>query len=194
MSFTDVAGGVLAMVLGMLVCFLGYRLIRVTLGIAGFLVGAAIVCWLVSMITGVAPLFVVIAALVGGIIGTVLAVLLYKAGVFLLGAAAGALVAGFVTVGTGHTPTSLVLIAAGIVAGVVTVLLERPLVSVLTAFGGALAAVAGLFQLCGWFRIVDGYKGLAGLRAAGALYWLALGSWVVLGVLGTVVQLKHKKK
>ena len=62
-----------------------------TLGLAGFAVGLALGLAIARLIPGTSHVFTVVIGIVCGILGAVLATLLYKFGVFLLGAGAGAL-------------------------------------------------------------------------------------------------------
>jgi hypothetical protein len=187
--------GVSAVVLlidGLFTCFFGYRLLRITLGIAGFLLGAAALGGLAASLHAPAVVTLVV-ALVGGIGGLLLAVLLFRVGVFMLGCGAGALLAGVVSAGAAQPVPFWVLVGAGIAGGVLALLLQRPVISVLTGFSGAALAVAGLFQLLGRYQIPRVPSPEALRPAPGQFLWLAL-AWVVLGVAGSLVQLAGGRK
>jgi len=94
----------LAVAVGGLICFWGYRILKLTLGILGLLVGAA-GGWagalsLVPGHNGVA----LACAVVGGILGAILCVWLFYVGIFLLGASAGVVMAA-ARVCWGRTPS-----------------------------------------------------------------------------------------
>jgi hypothetical protein len=73
---------------GLLACFAGYRLFRLVLGLYGFIFGAAIT----TSIWGAAnPFSLVVAAVVGGLLGAVLMIAAYFVGVGLVGAGLAAL-------------------------------------------------------------------------------------------------------
>ena len=73
---------------GLLACFVGYRLLRTLLGLYGFIAGVVVATLLVSEFeTWVAILL----TLGGGLLGAVVAVMAYLAGVAILGAGLGAL-------------------------------------------------------------------------------------------------------
>jgi Domain of unknown function (DUF4203) len=72
---------------GALACLAGYRLFRVILGIYGFIGGALVASSIVGSSSG---LYMVMAALVGGIAGAVVLMLAYFVGVALVGAGLGA--------------------------------------------------------------------------------------------------------
>src|SRR5262249_27044624 len=92
----------LMIIAGLLTCFWGYRILKVSLGIIGFITGAfggwQIGLSLANSSTGIA----LGCALLGGLIGIVLCVWIYFFGVFLLGAAAGTVVAAACSSGIGH--------------------------------------------------------------------------------------------
>src|SRR3970282_2022106 len=72
---------------GTIACFFGYRLFRVVLGIYGFVLGALIAT---SIVGPAETLPLVIAAIVGGLVGALVLNLAYFVGVALVGAAVGA--------------------------------------------------------------------------------------------------------
>src|SRR5580700_4408106 len=75
---------------GAVACFAGYRLFRVVLAIDGFIAGA----WLASSMMGSGNAAgMLLAALVGGIIGAVVLFFAYFVGIALVGAGLGAFIA-----------------------------------------------------------------------------------------------------
>jgi hypothetical protein len=182
---------VLLLVAGFVVCFFGYRLLRFTLALAGFAVGLALGFAVAGLITGISQVFTIVLAVVCGIIGAVLATVLYKVGVFLFGAGAGVLLATIIVTATGWHYPMLARLVAAIAGGVLTLILERPLVSVLSAFGGSWGVVFGLFKLLNW------YHPATGARTPPANYGLMIAAWLVLGLVGAGIQLRRggrKKK
>lgn len=176
---------VLTVVVGGLICFFGYRLLRITLGIVGFAVGA-LLAGAVAAALGAGPVVLWVAALVGGITGAILAALLYKIGLFLLGAGAGALCAALVTTGAIGKPAPLWLFVGGIAGGIITLFLQRVLVSGLTALIGAYGVVLGIAHLLPR----SGAHPLTIVISSPQLVAL----WLGLGVVGTLVQLATGKK
>ena len=180
---------------GALSCFAGYRFFRIVLAINGFIAGAALAS---SMIAPSNTIGMIAAAIAGGIVGALILVLAYFVGVALAGAGLGALVMHLVwsRVGTGDPPWPAVIIVAtfGAVAAMV---LQRYVIIVATAFGGA------------WMLLVGGVAVANGRHAAAAaaqnvraadvwiLYpftpdpaqrWLPI-AWIALGLVGTAVQI-----
>jgi hypothetical protein len=191
MSFLSTVPPVLLLVAGLVVCFFGYRLLRFTLGLAGFCVGLALGLAVAGLIPGISRVLTIIIGIVGGRLGAVLATVLYKFGVFLLGASAGVLVAGIIVAATGWHYPMIARVLAAIAGGVLTLILERTLISVLSAFTGGWGIVLGAFKLLGWYHVT------AGARTPYANYGLMIACWLVLGLIGAGVQFRsggRKKK
>jgi hypothetical protein len=175
---------------GTVSCFAGYRLFRVVLAIYGFILGAMLAS---SMMGANNTGAMVIAAIVGGIAGALVLTLAYFVGIALVGAGLGALVAHVLwqSFGTGDPPAIAVILLA-IAGSIGAMLLQRYVIIVATAFGGAWTLVVGLFALTG--------DGRAARAAAGGDVWIfypttAPGQrwvpivWFGLGLIGTAVQL-----
>jgi hypothetical protein len=173
------------LVAGFVVCFFGYRLLRLTLGLAGFGVGLALGLFLAAMLApSASQILTIVIGIVCGILGALAATLLYKLGVFLLGAAAGALAAGVLVIATGWHYPLLIRIAGAIIGGILTLVLERPLVSILSALAGAWGIVLGAFRILGW------YRSAAGTGKPPANYGIMVACWLVLALVGAGVQLR----
>jgi hypothetical protein len=138
--------------------------------------------------------FVLIIAVACGLLGAILAAVLYKFGVFLLGAGAGALIASLFAGGLAGATGTLVIIVAAVVGGVLALLLQRTTVSVLTAFGGAWGAVLGAFHLAGWVTMDAGLRAFDALRPVPTRLFIVLGCWLVLGIIGSAVQLSGRRR
>ena len=179
-----VAGGALA-------CFAGYRFFRVVLSLVGGVLGALLATTIVGAGSTSSLVFW---AIIGGLAGALVLNLAYFFGVVLLGAALGATVATLVWARMGGEPHIVAVILFSIAGAVAAMLLQRIVIVVGTAFGGA------------WTLIVGGLA-LAGDRAAQAaaaassvwvIYpldpaldrpWVPV-AWLLLGVAGTIVQLR----
>jgi len=189
--FYALPAAILLILGGALSCFAGYRLFRIVLGIYGFVLGAM----LASSVMGVTNTSgMIAAALAGGIVGSLVLVFAYFIGIALLGAGIGAVVLapaawGYFRAGD---PPALVVIALSVAGAVAAMMLRRYVGIVATAFFGA------------WMILVGGLAAASqrGARAASAadvwiLYPLAPApgqrwvpfAWIVLGLIGTGVQL-----
>src|SRR5262249_58390670 len=133
---------VLLVLSGAVACFAGYRLFKIVLGIYGFILGALLASSMmgVSNTTGM-----IVAALLGGIAGALLLVFAYFVGIALVGAGLGALVA-HVTwsyVGGGSDPPPIAVILLSLAGALGAVMLQRYVIIVSTAFGGAWTVIVG---------------------------------------------------
>jgi hypothetical protein len=184
---------------GLLACFAGYRLFRLVLGLYGFLLGALLGS---SMVAPGDQVQMIVAAVVGGVLGAVVLNLGYFVGVALVGAGAAALLLHVVwtRVATGD-PHVLVVVAVAVVGAIAATQLQRLVIVGATAFGGAWTAVVGGLALVGDAPA----KAAAAAAAAGDVWiayplsgapyrWAALGVWLVLSLAGLAVQLKAKAK
>src|SRR5215212_8431181 len=175
---------------GAVACFFGYRLFRIVLAISGFILGAAVA----SSVFGVSDTGpMVVAALVGGLIGAAVMFAAYFVGVALVGAGLGALAANLLFAATNQDPHFLVLVLFTVVGAAAAMYLQRYFIIVGTAFGGAWTLIVGAMALFG---------DRAALAAAAANdVWVAYPlnpapgrgwvpvAWIVLGLVGTTVQL-----
>jgi hypothetical protein len=184
---------------GLLSCFAGYRVFRVVLGFFGFVLGAL----LASSVMGTdQTAYMVVAAIVGGIVGALILVAAYFVGVALIGAGAGALAVNLIWASLGREPHIVIVILFAIAGALGALALQRYVIITATSFGGAWTTIVGALALMGDRVAVE--------AAARNNVWLAypmnpapgqrwvLVAWLVLGLAGVIVQLavtaKGKKK
>lgn len=176
-----------AVALGVVQCFFGYRIFRVILGITGFFLGGLAGGYLVYGLTQ-SQLGAILGALIGGLLGAGLMAGLYIVGIFLIGALFGAMVAlAFFGIGGGTPPTWIVLLSA-LTAGVLAAVLQKVVIVIATAFGGAWWALTGIAVIAGVIAVETPRELLGGLAGAPA-GWLI--GWFILGVAGVIVQYRR---
>jgi hypothetical protein len=186
---------VILLVGGLLSCFAGYRVFRIVLGIYGFILGAL----LASSAMGTDhTLWMVVAAVAGGLVGALILIAAYFVGVALIGAGIGALIANVIGAALGREPHIIIVIALAIAGALVALALQRYVIIGATAFGGAWTAIVGGLALAG--------DRVAAQAAARNDVWLAypftpapgqrwvILAWIVLGILGVIVQLSVTAK
>ncbi len=189
----QVPGALVLLVGGLIACCAGYRLFRLVLAIYGFILGALVAS---SMVSPASTGAMIVAVIVGGAIGASILSLAYFLGVALLGAALGVLVVHVVWAqsGTGG-PYALPVIVAAVIGAIAAVVVQRYVIVVGTAFGGAWTAlVAGAVALGG--RDVPRASGVPEIWTVSPFDvrgWLAL-AWFVLGVLGVLAQLRSPRR
>jgi hypothetical protein len=187
----ELPAAILLILGGAVSCFAGYRLFKVVLGIYGFILGAMVAS---STMGATNTTGMIVAALAGGVVGALILVFAYFIGIALVGAGLGALVAhvGWGYFGTGDPP-ALVVIVLSIVGAVAAMMLQRYVIIVATAFGGAWTMIVGGLAAAG-------DRGAARAASAGDVWilypltpapgqrWVPI-AWIVLGLIGTGVQL-----
>ena len=134
--------GALLIAVGLLACFAGYRLFRAVLTIYGFLLGAFFASTLVSPGDTIAML---VALVVGGLLGALIMYAGYFVGVALVGGGLGVtLTHAAWTAWRGSEPGVIVVIFAAVIGATLATTLQREIVIVATALAGAQTAVAGV--------------------------------------------------
>jgi len=175
---------------GFIACFFGYRLFKFVLAIFGFILGALAA----SSVFGVSDTTpMVIAAIVGGAVGALLLLAAYFVGVALVGAGLGALLANLLWTQIEGDPHPFVIVLFSVAGALLATWLQRYVIILGTAFGGAWTIIVGALA-------VMGDKTALNAAAAGDV-WVAYPMtpapgqrwvpyvWIVLGLIGTVVQM-----
>ncbi len=174
---------------GLLACFAGYRVFRIVLAIYGFILGALVA----SSFMGTEQTFgMIVTWIAGGVAGALILLVAYFAGVALLGAGIGAGAAHLIWASFKAEPAVLVLILFSIAGALAALALQRYVIIIATAFGGAQTALVGAAALMG-----DSAAAQAASRAVYRVYpldpmpntyWDATAA-LVLGAVGVLVQL-----
>jgi hypothetical protein len=179
---------------GVLACFAGHRLFRIVLGIYGFILGAMIA----SSVVGVTNTTgMIVAAAIGGLVGSLVLVLAWFVGVSLVGAGLGVLVAHVIwtQIATGDPPAWAVIVVA--VAGAVgAVFVQRYVIVAGTAFAGAwtiLLAASSAFASQGITRGESDTEAWILYPTSVPVRWAPI-AWIGLGLAGTAVQLSTAGK
>jgi len=185
---------------GVLACFAGHRLFRLVLGIYGFIIGAMLASSIVGVTSNTGML---VAAAVGGLLGSVVMVFAWFVGVSLVGAGLGVLVAHLVwTQIASGDPPAMAVIAVAVGGAVGAMFVQKYVIVAGTSFAGAWTM---LLSASIWMAKAE--PGLT-RRASDTEVWIfypttAPGprwmpiAWIGLGLLGTAVQLsmtRGKKK
>lgn len=150
----------LAILVGLVVCFAGYRLFRPTMFVCGFLLGGILVSsalewafaekeWLETALW--------VGFIVGGLLCGMTVVAVYNMGIFLVGVVAGVFLAYTLNTSFGylllpaHPSLSLILMALilGLLGGILAVKIEKPVIIVATSLVGAELAVWGVGYFAG---------------------------------------------
>jgi hypothetical protein len=192
----QVPAAIIFVVGGALACFLGYRIFRIVLAIYGFILGALAATSVMAPVDTTATL---LTAVVGGLVGAAVLYFAYFIGVAFAGAALAALL---VHIAWRHyfggEPNALAIVAACIAGALASVSLQRYVIVLSTAFGGAWTLVVGALTLLGQPAAADaatkGDVWLAyPLNPAPGHTW-TLVAWLVIGAAGTLVQMRTPER
>jgi hypothetical protein len=175
---------------GTVACFFGYRMFRLVLAIFGFIFGVFATS---SVFAPSDTTWMVGSALIGGLIGAGILFAAYYVGVALFGAGIGALVANLAASATGQQPHFLVVAFCAVAGAVASMYVQRYVIILGTAFGGAWTMIVGAMALIG-----DGAARAAvaandvwvlyPLDPAPGRRWVPI-AWIALALIGTAVQL-----
>ncbi len=133
---------------GLLNCVLGYRLLRFWVMLGGFVIGAFSAIFL-GMSFGIESRKTLLFIGVGtGVVLAIVAFLIYKAGIFLLGAGLGALISTYIL----HPTTSAIFflcLLLGVVVGILTLKFAKEILILATSLAGGILAGFSLAKLLG---------------------------------------------
>ena len=175
---------------GAVACFLGYRSFKVVLAVFGFILGALAA----SSVFGVSDTTpMVIAAILGGLAGGALLLAAYFVGVALIGAGIGALVANVIWTQIEGDPHPFVVVLFSVAGALLATWLQRYVIILGTAFGGAWTLIVGGLAVMGdagpLKAAAQGDIWVAyPMNPAPGQRWLSW-AWLGLGLVGTAVQM-----
>lgn len=194
---TEVVVGVLAVLVGALLCFRGYLALRVVISLWGAFFGLLAGAAVVASATGEPMLSSPVgwlAGLVGAVLFGVLAYLWYVVAVVIGLGAIGFSLGASVLSAVGAEPRWAVLggVALGLVLAVVAIAADLPrvILAVVSAFAGASTILGGVLLLMGRGE-VDRLDGTAAGFADLGVGWLV--AYLALAVVGIVVQMQDRR-
>jgi len=177
-----------AVLIGLIICFFGYRIFRFVLAVIGFIIGTSFVAGFGFTLTdGKDILVILIAGISGGLIFAAILLFLYSAGVFLVGVIFGILVSTGISGVLNLNTSPIFYVVPALAGGILALLLQRFMLILITSFTGAWVAVMGsLFILSSDFNPLS--PEFISSIGENQTYRIIF-SWLALGVLGFVTQL-----
>ncbi len=176
-----------ALVWGLLDCFFGYKIFKVTIGVLGAVGGAVVGQW-VAQAAGLDG-WAAVGCLAGGaLLGAGLAFFLYIATVFLAGFGFGATLALLLLAHFDQNVALLAALVVGLVGGFAAVKLQKVVMILSTSLLGAFRAVIALMYFThqlDWFFYFQEPRNLPALIDGHAWFFPAV---LVLAAVGTVAQ------
>ena len=195
MTFQNIIIGLLVGLLGAVFCFVGYRFFRILIAIWGFFAGFELGAAGAAALFGSNFLGTATGWIFGLVVGLVLAVLayfFYYVAIVLLGASAGySFGTGLMTV-FGLSPSSFLSVLVGVILAValailiVVLNLPKLLIMVYTAWGGAIAMLAGLLILFGQINVPILQYGVAVGVVRASWFWTLVA--IALAIVGFLTQ------
>jgi hypothetical protein len=174
---------------GLCSCFAGYRIFRFVLAFFGFVFGALFVG---AAMGSDQTLWMIGAALVGGIIGALILFAAYFVGVALIGAGIGAGLAMVIWAALNREPGIWPVIILAVVGAIGALAVQRHVIIVATAFAGAQTAVVGAAELIGKHALEPASRQMFHVYPLDPMPNTRLDvlAFVVLALLGLAVQLR----
>ncbi len=180
-----------AFFIGIAECFFGYRLLKIILGVTGFIIGGLLCADFVYDRMGGHPVISLLAGLVGGVIGSSLMIGLLVFGLFVLGAALGLLVGGTMSASIYGSPHAIIMIPLAIAGGIAAIFMSRSMIIISTSFTGAYLIVLSIGKFIGMPIALFRFHQHHGLRESGGQFFVMLMCWILVGVAGIIVQHKY---
>lgn len=187
------AVGIIAILIGIVACFAGYRVFRIVLPILGFIVGLGVGAQLAAAFLGepyLESLTSWVVAILVGVAFATIAFLWWYVSVALTIAGLGYAIGYGVAVGlsSGATTATAIGIIVAVLAAAVAVLLRIPtaIVIVMSAFWGSSAIVGGTLVLIGRLAVGDLRNGSVDVVIGESSLFLV--AWLVLAGVGIAVQ------
>ena len=190
-----VPSAVVLLISGAVACFGGYRLFRVVLGLYGFILGAMITTSVMGTSSTAA---LIVAAFVGGLVGSVLMIAAYFVGIGLIGAGLASLAVHLVWRVIGGDPPTLLLVVMAVLGALGALSVARYVAVIGTALAGSWTMIVGGLALSG--RKFDSLpvtpENIWVVYGAGPLpgNWVVMAAWVLLALAGAIIQMTTTSK
>lgn len=198
MPFQIICTAILALIIGVLALVAGYRLFLLLLPIWGFFAGFAMGAHATALLFGLGFLATVTSWIIGLVVGLIFAVLsylIYTVGVALLSAAFGYFLgAGLMLLflDPGLIVTLVGLAGAVVMAFVVLAFnIQKPVLELITSFGGATAVLTGILLLFGRITFESLGENPVRLVIEDSIFWLIV--WLILGFVGFAIQIASNR-
>lgn len=182
--------GIIVILIGIAMLFWGYRLFRVWLAVAGFLLGAALGYMLGGQLLP-GDVWPIVLAVALGVVFALLAYFMYMVGVILTGAFLGALLSALVFGLFNVGPTWWVYLIGAIPGGILAGVLVRPYLIIASSFYGAYLIMTGIYGFILGKEVFNLQQGM--LAPLMDLPWYVYAGILVLTIIGAVFQFRTNK-
>jgi hypothetical protein len=177
--------------LGLLYCFFGYVLLRLLLGLTGFLLAGTVAALLAAYASGGQWLVTLPIAIFGGLCGAMALVFLFRLAIFGIGTAGAGVVAWEFVASRPEAWAPWAAVGLALLGGIAAVLLERTVMALATAaLGGWMTTRAGSVLLVnGLLRDQADAPGFDD-----RVFWGEIVVWGVLALLGAAFQIFMRRR
>ncbi len=183
----DISAILLIMLVGLLICIAGYRLIYLTMGLCGFIIlFSSSLLFLSALIPHLFPLILILSISLG-IGGGVSAIFFYRSGIFLLGVLGG-FSFGIVIIPVLNSP--IIMILLGVAGGVLSLIVEKIALIISTASIGSLVFVWSLVRILEFIEVLS----ISPDFEPSYIRMVCMLTWFGFTLLGCAIQYKYIKK
>lgn len=197
MSVELLTMGILVLMIGIALCFAGYRAFRAVIAVWGFFAGFLLTIQALGTYSGGHLLVSALEWIIALIVGLVLAALayqLYVAAVVILSASVGFWIGSGLMMAVGYNNHSLPALIAGIICALILAILTlslnlaKMLIILSTSLSGASVIIAGVLLLLSVISLNDALSwNVVGSAIRGSQLWSYV--WLALTIVGILVQL-----
>ncbi|HUL01499.1 MAG TPA: DUF4203 domain-containing protein [Nitrospirota bacterium] len=177
--------------IGIVECFFGYRIVKVILGVTGFIVCGLLCGEFVYKIIGNHPVIALIAGLVCGVVGIALMIGLFDFGVFILGAVLGFIVGQAISTCILGSANPSIVVALAIAGGIAALIMNKSMIIISTSFIGAYLIVFSIGKFIGMPKKIFSFQQFNVLREPGGQFFVMLSFCILVGLAGMIVQYKY---
>jgi len=174
-----------AISVGTLYCFLGYRALKFIVGLTGFILAGGTAAVIAGYLTSGHLIVMGVAGAIGGLCGAMALFFLYRLGVFFIGLLGALVIAIHVLQGRSDPWVLWAIIGSSVAGGLVALFLERPIITLATAVLGAWVTVSGIAY---FLKDVHYVTTLGDSPELTNQQLLLIVSWLLLALLGAFAQ------
>lgn len=181
---------IIAIVIGIIACLFGYKLLRVWLAIVGLILGALLGYYLGGLLGG--QVWPIVGAVVVGLIVCLLSFFIYRLGAILIGALLGGASTSVILSAFGVTALPWMILVGAVVVAIIAGIFIKQFIIIGSSFNGAYLITAGAYALMTGVTVID--SGFDTAMKAVELPWYIYVIMLVLGILAAIIQSRIEKK
>jgi hypothetical protein len=178
---------IISIVIGLLMCFFGYKLFRIWLAVAGLILGAFLGNYLGVLLAGGGS-WPIIGAIVVGVLLAMLAYFLYKFGAIVVGALLGAMLLPIILSVFGVGSAWWITLVGAIIGGLIAGMFLKEFIIIGSSFQGSYMAIGGVYALITNKSYLETQN-----QNLLSLPWYILIAIIALTIVAAIMQMKYTK-